>query len=558
MGGPKLHDNSAECLFGVAQNIQMAYAGHGVMVYYDGQVCDPLAWSHGDCQKVIGGNVYEGGCQHVDACNERVGYSPAKWEVGDTEPSCKDEACDVQCCINIPTPYQRSCSVTDPDDNSIRTGECLYGFECTTQGYELIQNQNSECDGYGKSTCGPMGCCVNSGLQSLYHLKLDCDHKWMSSGTGTSARVCAKFFTRTDYYHEDCRQEPDSCPEFHIHIPDTESLLYISVYTKGEEPEGALLVDSWELKKDGEFVRTWWGDDDGARCISNQFDHVCWPILGAEYPVKGVNLYMTQAIALESDPTIVGDTSSILYENGHGCQVKYQCLSNICAGGICDNIVPTTRSVYTSLYLFCCSTFLSHTVHIHFCFSAPYHLKLDCDHVQASSGTLTSAQVCANFTLRDNESQTDHYHEDCHQETDSCPEFHIPIPDTEMFVSVDVYTKGEDPLLVDGMQLFDDYGELFLSWSAEDGEAQCLSDDCYNSCWSTISGVVYPVLGIQLLADGGSSNILYEDGHCCDNNDSQCESNECHEYECGLPLSVSITILCVMSYCINDDHGELV
>ena len=146
---------------------------------------------------------------------------------------------------------------------------------------------------------------------------------------------------------------------------------------------------------------------------------------------------------------------------------------------------------------------------------------------------MTSTQVCAKFTLRDIESQTDHIHEDCHEEPNSCPEFHIFIPDTETFVSVDIYTNenGEDPLLVDAMQFFNPLGELLQSWSEKDGEARCIFHECDHECWP-IAGAEYPVKGVKLLAAGGLSNILYENEHCCQLR-YQCESNICIGGVCG-------------------------
>ena len=177
-------------------------------------------------------------------------------------------------------------------------------------------------------------------------------------------------------------------------------------------------------------------------------------------------------------------------------------------------------------------------------------MKLDCDHAQASSGTHTSAQVCANFTLRDNESQTDHYHEDCHQETDSCPEFHFPLGPTDYVVSVDVSMKSEDSFLVDQVQLFDDEGNIIQNWGVQDGEARCISDDCNHECWPN-AGADFAVGGVKLMyslakdskrvASGSWSNILYKDGHCCKLPD-QCASNECsNDGVCGIAPTATTT-----------------
>ena len=186
---------------------------------------------------------------------------------------------------------------------------------------------------------------------TVYHLKLDCDHKRAGGNdetTTTSAQVCAKFVARhiedqTDDVHEDCVIAPDSCPEFYVTIPSTETLMYVSVQANGED---SLLVDAWQLEmmsylnlmgsegeelgarwgnREGEALRTWWGDGEGARCLTDQCNNDCWPnILGAEYGIKGVNLYMSSDIAEQYEATAVGDWSNVLYEDGHCCELKYQ------------------------------------------------------------------------------------------------------------------------------------------------------------------------------------------------------------------------------------------
>lgn len=75
------------------------------------------------CQKIIYGVKFKGGCQQVDICNERDGYSPVKWEVGDASPNCKDTACDIQCCIKLSSsPASRECNA----DSFGRQGDCLW------------------------------------------------------------------------------------------------------------------------------------------------------------------------------------------------------------------------------------------------------------------------------------------------------------------------------------------------------------------------------------------------------------------------------------------------
>ena len=69
------------------------------------------------CQKVIDGLTYKGRCQQVDDCKARAGYNPVKWEVGDVRPSCKDDECDVQCCVNVASSNQKLCSAAADKDN---------------------------------------------------------------------------------------------------------------------------------------------------------------------------------------------------------------------------------------------------------------------------------------------------------------------------------------------------------------------------------------------------------------------------------------------------------
>ena len=158
-----------------------------------------------------------------------------------------------------------------------------------------------------------------------YHLKLDCDHKLADDESVTSAQICAKFklqdIDQGLHVHEECLEAPDSCPNFHIDIQESDTFVEVSVYSKGND---LLLVDSWQLAIEDEVIQTLWADSEGARCISDQCVNGCWfNVLGAELPFLGVTLNANE------------DWSNMLYEDGHCCTVDYQCGSGICLDGIC-------------------------------------------------------------------------------------------------------------------------------------------------------------------------------------------------------------------------------
>lgn len=281
------------------------------------------------CQKVIGDTLLTGRCQHVDACIARDGYSPVKWEVGDAEPNCKDLACDVQCCLNVSSPEQHTCTSDDS-----REGECLYESECSSGS---IMFSNSDCESFYGSNCG-VGCCVSNHIpwREEYHLKLDCDHvDATSSGNLPSGEVCADFILReitdlTDDVHTECLEAPDSCPIFSLAgVPSTEYLIAIRIYT---HTLNALLMDAWLLDNDDDVLQNW-GDDNGeARCISDDCNHTCWyNVSGAEYAVAGVTLNIE-----DYEASAAGTWSNILYEDGHCCDDNgNQCESNICHENEC-------------------------------------------------------------------------------------------------------------------------------------------------------------------------------------------------------------------------------
>lgn len=84
---------------------------------------------------------------------------------------------------------------------------------------------------------------------TMYHLKLDCDHKLVSDNdVVTSDQVCAKFTVRNIdqviHSHEVCEVAPNSCPEFLMPVQRRDSLVEVSVYANGDDP---LLVDSMEF-----------------------------------------------------------------------------------------------------------------------------------------------------------------------------------------------------------------------------------------------------------------------------------------------------------------------
>ena len=84
---------------------------------------------------------------------------------------------------------------------------------------------------------------------TMYHLKLDCDHKLVSDNdVVTSDQVCAKFTVRNIdqviHSHEVCEVAPNSCPEFLMPVQRRDSLVEVSVYANGNDP---LLVDSMEF-----------------------------------------------------------------------------------------------------------------------------------------------------------------------------------------------------------------------------------------------------------------------------------------------------------------------
>ena len=84
---------------------------------------------------------------------------------------------------------------------------------------------------------------------TMYHLKLDCDHKLVSDNdVVTSDQVCAKFTVRNIdqviHSHEVCEVAPNSCPEFFMPVQRRDSLVEVSVYANGDDP---LLVDSMEF-----------------------------------------------------------------------------------------------------------------------------------------------------------------------------------------------------------------------------------------------------------------------------------------------------------------------
>ena len=184
----------------------------------------------------------------------------------------------------------------------------------------------------------------NSGRR--YHLKLDCEHSSDSSLLPlTSSEVCLKYNDVSE--GEICVQSKDSCPEFYFSIPQSESLLFLSVTNNGND---ALLVDRWELKEVNSGVtQSWWADNGGARCISNQHDEGCWPdINDADIAVWGVRLFMSLEVAQQYDSSLTEPWTNVLYETGHACTPSEsfdQCSNfNTCLAGVCSSTFVTSTS----------------------------------------------------------------------------------------------------------------------------------------------------------------------------------------------------------------------
>ena len=148
--------------------------------------------------------------------------------------------------------------------------------------------------------------------QSLYTLQLDCFHEESGYEDTTTIKVCADFTTDINT-RKNCWEAPPckdvlcyfKCPQFNVITPDSEALHYISITAFGTD---GLLVDSWSLYKKGKFVRSWWSNNRGAVCLSDQYDYPCWPnITNAGMAVSGVRLYMSLEIARQNVPDLDTD-----------------------------------------------------------------------------------------------------------------------------------------------------------------------------------------------------------------------------------------------------------
>lgn len=152
--------------------------------------------------------------------------------------------------------------------------------------------------------------------------------------------MCADFTTDINT-RRNCWEAPPckdvlcyfKCPQFNVITPDSEALHYISITAFGTD---GLLVDSWSLYKKGKFVRSWWSNNRGAVCLSDQYDYPCWPnITNAGMAVSRVRLYMSLEIERQNVPDLDTDWGYILYDILHDCKSPDQCKTLLCPNGTC-------------------------------------------------------------------------------------------------------------------------------------------------------------------------------------------------------------------------------